>query len=173
MEEEAQEAEQKLLVASKIPPAAKLRDNRVFFDGTPEDQNVWLSALQTELAAMDTQKKVYTRFRRSERRTTLGLKEHEPWPEIIPTRLVVTEKPDVTAPTAEKHSAKTAAEEAAQAWISRVRLCACGNFESEATKGDSEFTSNNLELKLSACIFQRQRSGEFGVLVHLTSLAHS
>ena len=84
---------------------------------------------------------VFTRFRKSELRATLGLQENEPWPEVLPTKLVVTEKPDVTAAGTEKHSARIAADEVARAWIPRVRLCACGNFESEAAKGDTEFTS--------------------------------
>ena len=147
MEEEAQEVERELWAASEIPAAAKVRDTQVFFQGTGKEQQIWLSALQKELESMADQG-VFTRLRKSDLRTTLGLGKDEPWPEIIPTTLVITEKPDVNAAASGTNSAQDAAIEASQAWLPKVRLCACGNYETEAAKGDAEYTSNNAGIEV-------------------------
>ena len=144
MEEQAHELEQKLRLASEVASAAKERDTSVFFTGSEEERQKWLGG---ELDAMRDQL-VFSKLRRNEVWAKLGLRDSGPFPEILPTK-VITEKPDIAITTeSTTSSAIDAAKQASEAWITRVRLCACGNFEHGAVKGDSEHSSSNAGIEM-------------------------
>ena len=119
--------------------SAETTDCRVFFEGSEEAKLKWLNGAKAEMQGM-TDKGVLDSHDRDSLKQDLGLAPSDRLPQILPTKLVVSRKPDDSAleAVADKKTKKNQITE--PPWKAKVRLCACGNFE--ANDGTDVTTQN-------------------------------
>ena len=57
------------------------------------------------------------------------LLDHEDLPQVLPSKLVITRKPDNMGESSSKNGARAAADQAKADWLAKVRMVVCGNYE--------------------------------------------
>ena len=141
MEEEmnSTEADTRELMASaeSVPQTVLWSD-----DISEEERAKWLHGLQTEIDTMTTGKQVLREVTRAEARDIWELSSVTELPTPVPSKLVLTRKPDVAAAPLET-SAAAACKTALDSWKARVRLVACGNFQEDTQAHMLENSSAN------------------------------
>ena len=141
MEEEMNrtEADTRELMASaeSVPQTVLWSD-----DISEEERAKWLHGLQTEIDTMTTGKQVLREVTRAEARDIWELSSVTELPTPVPSKLVLTRKPDVAAAPFET-SAAAACKTALDSWKARVRLVACGNFQEDTQAHMLENSSAN------------------------------
>ena len=69
-------------------------DVRVFTEGPEWRKQKWLEGLETELTTMFDDKEALIGMQKGELRQRLGLGPDDPLPKTLPSKLVLTAKPD-------------------------------------------------------------------------------
>ena len=99
---------------------------RVFVEGSEEAKKKWFNGAKAEMEGMH-EKGVLDELKRESLRAELGLGPDERIPRILPTKLVVSRKPEDGA----HESSKEAGKVEDPPWKAKCRLRASGNFEPE------------------------------------------
>ena len=111
-------------------------------DVSEEERAKWFHGLQTELDTMTTGKQVLREVTCEEARDVWGLGSVSELPTPVPSKLVLTRKPDVGSLPCET-SAAAACKAAMGSWKARVRLVACGNYQEDTQAHVLENSSAN------------------------------
>ena len=111
---------------ASMKASAETVDCRVFVEGTEEARMKWFNGAKAEMEGMH-EKGVLDELKRDSLRAELGLGPDERLPRILPTKLVVSRKPEDGA----LESSQEACKVEDPPWKAQCRLCACGNFEAE------------------------------------------
>ena len=111
---------------ASMKASAETVDCRVFVEGTEEARMNWFNGAKAEMEGMH-EKGVLDELKRDSLRAELGLGPDERLPRILPTKLVVSRKPEDGA----LESSQEASKVEDPPWKAKCRLCACGNFEAE------------------------------------------
>ena len=117
-------------------------DTRVFSDGPEWKRKKWLAGLEDELVTMFEDKQALVRMSTATLRQTLGLSPSEPLPKTLPSKLVLTAKPDGMPGPDGKVPPVNLNDE--NTYRSKVRLVACGNYDYDIKRGDPKFRSSNV-----------------------------
>ena len=111
---------------ASMKASAETVDCRVFVEGTEEARMKWFNGAKAEMEGM-REKGVLDELKRDSLRAELGLGPDERIPRVLPTKLVVSRKPEDGALESSQEPSKIEDPP----WKAKCRLRACGNFEAE------------------------------------------
>ena len=117
-------------------------DGRVFTEGPDWKREKWISGLAEELSTMFESKQALVKLDKKTLRQTLGLSPGDPLPKTLPSKLVITAKPD-GIPGADGKIPPVQLDDR-ETYRAKVRLVACGNYDYDIRRGDPKFKSSNV-----------------------------